>query len=46
MGVSGVLLGRVDLESGSSSWTSPRSGLFLARWRGAGTERTVRIFVP
>jgi hypothetical protein len=44
--VAGTLLGRIELGPAPASWTSPRSGLVLARWRGATAERTVRLLVP
>ena len=44
--LSGSLLGRLELGPAPVTWNSPRSGLILARWRGASSDRTVRLVAP
>lgn len=44
--VSGVLLGRFELGPSPTAWRSPRSGMFLARWRGTSAQRTLRLLAP
>jgi len=46
VGLTGNVLGSSHARGGTASWTSPRSGLVVVRWRGTKGAGSLRWLVP